>query len=102
MCDKAVDDCLAPLKLVLDWFLTSKMITILFTALYADESILQFNEDSNNVVFSCNELGILNINLDSINLNNTNYDEDDSDTIILVRFQLAILNLKNIKHIKKN
>ena len=102
MCDKAVDDCLAPLKFVLDWFLTSKMITILFTALYADENILQFNEDSNNVVFICNELDILNINLDSINLNNTNYDEDDSDTIIFVRFQVGILNLKNIKHIKKN
>ena len=102
MCDKAVDDCLAPLKFVLDWFLTSKMITILFAALYVDENILQFNEDSNNVVFICNELDILNVNLDSINLNNTNYDEDDSDTIIFVRIQVGILNLKNIKHIKKN
>ena len=26
MCDKAVDDCLATLKLVPDWFVTSKMI----------------------------------------------------------------------------
>ena len=40
MCDKAVDDCLAPVKFVLDWFLTSKMITILFAALYVDENIL--------------------------------------------------------------
>ena len=40
MCDKAVDDCLAALKFVLDWFVTSKLITIPFTALYSDEYIL--------------------------------------------------------------
>ena len=33
MCDKAVDDCLATLKFVPDWFVTSKMIKKLFTAL---------------------------------------------------------------------
>ena len=26
MCDKAVDDCLAALKLILDWFVTTQMI----------------------------------------------------------------------------
>ena len=40
MCDKAVDDCLAALKFVLDWFVTSKMIKKRFTDLYADENIL--------------------------------------------------------------
>ena len=65
MCDKA-DDCLAGLKFVPDWFLTNKMIKILlFTALYADDNILYFNEDSGNVVFNCNEMVILYINLDS-------------------------------------
>ena len=29
MCDKAVDDCLAALKFVPDWFVTSKMVKIL-------------------------------------------------------------------------
>ena len=29
MCDKAVDDCLAALKFVSDWFVTRKMIKIL-------------------------------------------------------------------------
>ena len=33
MCDKAIDDCLATLKFVPDWFVTSKMIKKLFTAL---------------------------------------------------------------------
>ena len=61
MCDQAADYSLAPLKLILDWFVTSKMIKELYTPLYADEDILYFNDDSGNFVFSCNEMGILNI-----------------------------------------
>ena len=29
ICDRAVDDCLAELKLVFDWFITTKMIKML-------------------------------------------------------------------------
>ena len=32
MSDNAVHDCLAALKFVTDWFVTSEMIKILFTA----------------------------------------------------------------------
>ena len=35
-----------------------------------DKNILYFNEDSVNVVFSCNEMGIVNIDLNIINLDN--------------------------------
>ena len=59
MCYEDVNDSLAALKLVTEWFVTSKMIEELFTALYADNNILYFNEDSSNVLFSCNEMGIL-------------------------------------------
>ena len=52
MCDKAVDDSLAALKFVPGWFVTTKMIKKLFAALYADQNILYFNEDSGNVVFN--------------------------------------------------
>ena len=55
-----------------------------FTALYADENILYFNEDSGNAVFNCNETGILNRDINNISLDN-NFDEDNPDTIILVR-----------------
>ena len=51
------------------------MIKKLYTALYADENVFYFNEDSDNIVFSCNEMGILNIDLNNINLDN-NFDED--------------------------
>ena len=60
------------------------MIKKLFTALYANQNILCFNEDFGNVVFNSNEMDILNINLNNISLNN-NFDEDDLDTIILIR-----------------
>ena len=82
MCDKAVDDCLATLKFVPDWFVTNKMIKKLFTALYANKNIPYFNEDSANVIFYCNEMNILNVNLKNINTDDINYEEDDPDTII--------------------
>ena len=102
MCDKAVDDCLAVLKFVSDWFVTSKMIKKLFTALYADEDTLYFNEDFGNVVFSCNEIGTRNIDLNCINLDDNNLDEDDPDPLFMSDFCLGILNLKNAKHFKKS
>ena len=82
MWDEAVDDCLAALKFVHDCFVTIEMIKKLFTALYADENILYFNEGSGDVIFNCNGMGILNIDLNNINLDN-NFDEDDPDTIIM-------------------
>ena len=83
MCDKAADDSVAALKIIPDWFVTSKMIKELFTPLYAVENILYFNEDFGNTIFFCNGMGILNIDLYNINLDN--FDEDDPDTIILIR-----------------
>ena len=63
MCGEPVVDCLTALKVFPDWFVTSKMIKKLFTILYIDDNILHFNEDSGNVVFSCNEMDIHNIDL---------------------------------------
>ena len=62
-----------------DYFVTSEMIKKLFAALYADENIFYFNEDSSDAVFNCNQIGINNNNFDN------NFDEDDPDIIILIR-----------------
>ena len=43
MCYEAVDDCLAAFRFIPDWFVTSKMIKNLFTALYADDNTIYFN-----------------------------------------------------------
>ena len=55
------------------------MIKKLFAVLYADENIIHFNEDSSHAVFNCNQIGINKNNFDK------NFDEDDPDTIILIR-----------------
>ena len=55
------------------------MIKKLFAALCADENIFYFTEDSSDAVFNCNQIGINNNNFDN------NFDEDDPDTIILIR-----------------
>ena len=61
------------------------MIKKLLNTLYADENIINFNEDSGDSVFSCNELVVLNTDLNNINLDHTNYDKDNSETIIHIR-----------------
>ena len=75
------------------------MIKKLFFALCPDENILYFDEDSVNVVFDCNEMGILNIDLNNINLDN-NFNEDDPGTIIHVR-TLAGQKFEKLKALKK-
>ena len=84
MCDKPVDNSLAALKLVTDSFVTSKMVEKLYTALYADENMLNFDEDSSNVVCSCNEMGIPN-----------------PDTIILIRLLAWNIKFEKRKALKK-
>ena len=102
MCDEAVDYFLSTLNFVPDWFVTSKMIKKLFTALYADGNIHYFDEDFGNVAFNCNEMGILNIDLNCINLDNNNFDEDDPDTIIHVRLLAWHIKLGKRKTLKKD
>ena len=100
MCDEAVDNSLAALKLTPDWSVTSKIIKNLFTALYTDENILYFDEGSGNALFNCNGKGILNIDLNNINLDN-NFDEDDHDTIILIILLVWHIKFEKSKALEK-
>ena len=76
------------------------MIKKLFTSFYADNNILYFNEDFGNAVFSCNEMGILNIDINNINLDN-NFDKDDPDTFILIRLLAWHIKFEKRKELKK-
>ena len=100
MCDKAVDDCLAGLNFLPDWFVTSIMIKKVFTALYGDENIPYFNEDSSDVVFCCNEMSFLSVNLNNITLDDTNCEEDDPDVIINVRLLAWQIKFEKHKELK--
>ena len=99
MCDKAVDHSLAALKLIFDWIVTSKMIKVLFTALYVDEKILYFIDDSGDVIFSDDEIGIHNVDVNDINLNKMKM---ILILLFLSDFCLGISNLKSAKHLKYN
>ena len=86
---------LAVLILIPDWIVTSKRIKKPFTALYADDYICYFEEDSGDVIFNCSEIGIPNISLDN------KFDEVDPDSIILMRlFAWYIKFKKELKKVK--
>ena len=76
MYDEASADSLASLKLITDWFVTRKMIKKLYTTLRLVDNIIYFNWNSGHDVFSCNEIGILNIELNNIYLD-VSFNEDD-------------------------
>ena len=100
MCDEVVDDSLAALKLIPDWFVTNKMVKKYLSALYANENILYFNEDSGDAVFNYNEMGIVNTDLNDINLDNS-FDKDDPEPIILIRPLVWHIQFEKRKELKK-
>ena len=63
--------------------------------------MLYFNAGSGNVVvFNYNEMGILNIDVNNINLEN-NFDKDDPDTIFLIRLLAWLTKFEKRKALKK-
>ena len=103
MCDKAVDISLGILKMIPNWFVTKKWLKsslLLFTQI---KGYLRYKtilmKILTDVVFNRNEVSILNIDINNINLGN-NFDEDDSDTNILIRLSAWHINLKNLRHLQ--
>ena len=76
------------------------MIIKLFAALYTDKNIYYFDEDSGEAIFSCSEMGILNVDLNNISLDNK-FDVDDSDTIILMRLLAWHIKFTKCKELKQ-
>ena len=93
-------DSLVLLKLTIDCFFRIKIIKKLYTVLYADEDMLYFNEDADNVIFCCNKMGIHRVNYKNISRDN-NFDEDDPDNIILVTPLAYYIKLGKGKSLKK-
>ena len=62
-------------------------------------NILYFNEDSSNPVLNCIEMGVLKIDLKNINLDN-NFDENNSDSIILIRLLASRIKFEKRKALK--
>ena len=108
ICDRAIFEDPFMLAYYPDKYKTQRMCHEAVDVLYADDNILYFNENSSDVILSCNEMGIHSIDL--YNLDDTNYDDDVPEIImkmplkllLMSDFCLGILNLKNTKHLKNN
>ena len=101
MCDKAVDSCLLSLKLVPDWFVTSKMTEKLNSAVFSDDYIVFGHLDSDFVTFFSKDKGLNSITLDSINLDDDHFDYCNPETINHVRHVwVGIMNINNADHLK--
>ena len=98
MCDKAINDSLAAQKLIPDWLVTSKIIKKKLM-LWMEMKIYS-NEDSGEVVFNYNEIGVVNIDLNHISLDD-NFDKDDPDTIVLGRHLAWHIKFEKRKALKK-
>ena len=96
MCN-IIDNFLPTLKSVPDWFVTIKMIT----ALFIEGDMLFLDEDSGNVTFRSDEMGILR-DLNNMNLNNASFYEDDPKTIIHVKVLACHNKYEQHKAFKKD
>ena len=92
MRDKSADNFLPKLKFISDWFVKSTIMKNVYHALFADDDILFSDEDSDNIPFSSDELGILRVDLNNISLDDTNFYEDDPKTISYARLSTKNLN----------
>ena len=102
MYDEAVDDCLATLKFIPDWFVTNEMLKKFHDSLVANDDILFFDKDFSKATFYANQMGILGVDIDKINLDDErNFYEDDPDTIIHVRLLAWHNKFKKCKVLKK-
>ena len=91
---------IAALKLIPDWFVTSKMIEKLHTTLDPDENLFYFNEDSGDATFCCDKMGVISVNPNNINID-INFDEYDSHTFILIRLLAWHVKFEKHKVLKK-
>ena len=62
------------IKSVPDWVVTSKIIKKLHITLFTVDDVLFFDDDSWNVSFSSDDMGILSVDLNNINLDNLHID----------------------------
>ena len=69
--------------------------------LYADDNLLYFKEDSDDVKFSFKEMGILCVDLNSINFDDSNYNKNEPESLFMSDFWLSIVNLSDVNHFKK-
>ena len=110
MCDKVADYYLPTFKVVSDWFAASRMIKTFDDTVFFNYDIFFLNEDSDNIIFSNNKVGILSVDLNNIKvytkidiyLDDATFDESDSETNIHLRLLAWCNRFKQQKTYKKH
>ena len=101
LCEKAVDACLSALKFVVDWFVTPKMLGDLGNTVFFNGDIDLGNVDLGILKLFNEDMDFVNVNLDNVCLDD-DFDDDNLDTIYLVKLLACCNRCKNAKHIKND
>ena len=101
MCDEAVVNSLAALKLVPDWFITSQILEKFSDSLLANDDVLIFDEYFGKVTFYANQIGILGVDFDKLTLMVIIIYQNDPDTILNVRLLVWRNKLEKRKGFQK-
>ena len=101
MCDRTLDACLSSLKFLPDWFVTNKMLKDFDNTVFLKDEIAIVIEDSDSVTFFSYIMDLVNLDLHNFSLDDDNFNNDDSETIIHVRLPAWCNKQKQWKTCKK-
>ena len=101
MCNKAVNDFLPALKFIPDWFVTSKLSKSLDDALFSNDDILFFDEDSNSVTSFGGEIGILSVDLIELILMMLIFMKMILKLLFRTHLWLGLIDLNKINYVNK-
>ena len=77
------------------------MIKKLLIVLHAGDNLLYFKEDSDDAIFSFKEMGILCVDLNSMNFDDSNYNKNEPESLFMSDVWLSIVNLRDLNYFKK-
>ena len=100
--DKAVDSCLLVLKFVPDWFVTRKIIEKIDSVVFTNDYIVFGDLGSDFVTCFIKGIGLNSITLDNINFDDDHFDYCDPKTINHVGLMVWCNKTSNAKHLNKN
>ena len=101
MCNKNIDFCLTALKIVSDWFVLTKMPENVDDTVLSNDDIGFGDIESDTVTLFSNAPGLVNEDLDNINLGDDNFQEDDTANVTLVKLTAQQSRFKQRKACEK-
>ena len=100
MCKEAVDACLPLLKFIHDRFVKKKVLKDLDNAIFFNDTLVFVNADSDDVTLFSGDMGLANVDLNNISLDDDNLHSADPETIIHIRLWLGVIDISIARHVK--